>query len=87
MNSLYDVSAIVENSTYIFCIYCTSEVRVAVVRAVLLRVSPRGLLRNLEEIVAYEVFGSSEFFICSLVDLRLGFWWEHVVDKFREIFI
>ena len=70
MASLNDISAILEDSPYIFCIYCTSEVRVA---TVLLSVSTRGLLRNLQEIVSYEVFGSSEFFISSLVDFRLGF--------------
>ena len=87
MYSLNDVPAVIEDSTDIFCIYCAGEVRITVMSTMLLSVSPRWLLRDLEEIVSYEVFGSSEFFVGSLVNFRLRFGWKHIVDKLREIFI
>ena len=82
-----DVSAIVKDSADVLRVYRAREVRITMVGAMLLGVSPRRLLRNLEEIISDEVFGSSKLFVGALVDLRLSFRGKHVVDKLWEIFI
>ena len=63
MDSLYDVPAVIEHSADVLGVHGAGEVGVAVVGAVLLRVSRAGLLADLEKIVSYEVFGPGELFI------------------------
>ena len=86
MDSLYDVSTIIEDSPDVLRVHGTREVGVAVVSAVLLRVAARGLLGDLKEVVPDEVFRSREFPIRPLVYFRRSLRGKHVMDKFWEIF-
>ena len=86
MDSLYDVSTIIEDSPDVLRVHGTREVGVAVVSAVLLRVAARGLLGDLKEVVPDKVFCSREFSIRPLVYFRSSLRGEHVMDKFGKIF-
>lgn len=71
-----DVSAVVEHAANVLGVDGAREVRVAVVRVVLLAVGLTALLRDLEEVVPDEVLGPGELPIRSLVYL-LKAWRKH----------
>ena len=86
MDSLDDISTIIEHSPDVLRVHGTREVGVAVVSTVLLRVPARGLLRDLKEVVPDKVFRSREFSIRPLIYFRCRLGGKHVMNKFGEIF-
>jgi len=85
MHSLNNVSAVVENTSYVFSVYGASEVWVTVVCVVLFAISLTALLGNLKKVVSDEVLCSGEFTVGTLVYLQLSLVRNHVVDKIGEV--
>ena len=86
VDSLNDISTIVEDSTDILRVDCAGEVGITVMCVMLFAVGLTTLLRNLKEIIPDEVLGPRELPVRPLVYLLLGFRRYHVVHKLREVF-
>ena len=85
MHPLDNVPAVIEHAPDVLRVDCAREMRIAMVRAVLLRVPAAGLLRYLKEIVPDKVFRSCEFLIRPLIYFLLTLGGQHVVDEFWEV--
>ena len=85
MNSLNDVSTIVEDPPDVLRVDGAGEVGITVMCIMLFAVGLTTLLRNLKEIIPDEVLGPRELPVRPLVYLLLGLRRYHVVHKLREV--
>jgi len=85
VDTLNDVSAVVEDPPDVLGVHRAGEVGVAVVRAVLPTVRPARLLAYLQEVISYKVLGSGELFVCASVYLRAGLRRDHIVHELGEV--